>query len=218
MTKADEAASQLLSAVAAGYLLSASKVPERRDGRIKRSQNSRQRIVAALLELVAEGNMSPSAEQVAERARIGLRSVFRHFKDMDRLYREMSDALAATIEGFVQRRFRTHEWQEQVLELVDRRATVFEMLAPFLKSAQANQHRSAFLKDGHARFVKALRDILLALLPREIAQNSQLVEAVDLLLSFEVWHRLREDQGLDAAKARRVLKTTIASVLRELEA
>jgi AcrR family transcriptional regulator len=203
------------ASAAASALLARSEPTEQSDGRVKRSQDSQQRIVTALLELVSEGNQLPSAEQVAERAQIGLRSVFRHFKDMDTLYREMSNALTLTVMSFVRQPFKTSGWREQVLELVDRRATVFEMLTPFLRAAQVHRQRSPFLKAGHARFVKALRDILLGLLPPKVARDSQLVEAMDLLLSFEAWHRLREDQGLDVAKARRVLKGTIASLLRE---
>jgi hypothetical protein len=117
--------------------------------------------------------------------------------------------------SFVRQPFKATTWREQVLEVVDRRATVFEMLTPFLRSAQLHQQRSPFLKEGHARFVKALREILLSLLPPKVARDSQLVEAADLLLSFEAWQRLREDQGLDVAKARRVLKGAISAVLRE---
>lgn len=203
------------SDTAASTLLTPSEPAEETDGRIKRSKDSQQRIVAALLELVAEGHMTPSAEQVADRASIGLRSVFRHFKDMDTLYREMSDALAATIEDVVRRPFKASTWQDKVLELVDRRADVFERLTPYLRAAQAHRQRSAFLKRGHARFVKALREILIALLPAKVARRTQLIEALDLLVSFEAWDRLREDQGLDVARARRVLKSAIASLLHE---
>ena len=197
------------------HILTPTEPSEQSDGRIKRSQDSQQRIVTALLELVSEGNMTPSAEQVAERAHIGLRSVFRHFKDMDSLYREMADALSATTDDAVAQPFKASGWREQVLELVDRRASVFETLAPFLRAAHAHRQRSLFLKAGHERFVQALRQILLGLLPPKVARDGQLVEAFDLLLSFEAWRRLREDQGLDVAKARRVLKATIGSVLRE---
>ena len=55
------------SSTASIYLLKPVEPSEQSDGRIKRSQDSQQRIVAAMLELVSEGNMTPSAEQVAER-------------------------------------------------------------------------------------------------------------------------------------------------------
>jgi hypothetical protein len=58
-----------------------------------------------------------------------------------------------------------------------------------------------------------LRDILVAVLPRDIARDTILVEALDMLLGFESWNRLREDQGLGVAKSKRVLKQAIESLL-----
>ena len=68
------------------------KAPE--DGRRKRSQTSRDKIVAAMLALVEEGAITPSAEQVATRARVGLRTVFRQYSDMETLYAAMLGGLA----------------------------------------------------------------------------------------------------------------------------
>ena len=59
------------------------------DGRRRRSQRSRDRIVTAMIDLVEAGAITPSAEEVAARAEVGLRSVFRHFRDMESLYREI---------------------------------------------------------------------------------------------------------------------------------
>ena len=61
----------------------------RTDGRRARGHVSRSRIVAAMIELVREGCVAPTAEQVALRADVGLRTVFRHFDDMESLYREI---------------------------------------------------------------------------------------------------------------------------------
>ena len=57
------------------------------DGRLKRSVATRKKILQALTALTYEGVLSPTAEQVAMRADVGLRTVFRHFDDMDSLYR-----------------------------------------------------------------------------------------------------------------------------------
>ena len=55
------------------------------DGRRRRGQDNRARIVAAMLEIIHGGELSPGAEQVAQRADVALRTVFRHFSDMDSL-------------------------------------------------------------------------------------------------------------------------------------
>ena len=183
------------------------------DGRKRRSQSSQRRIVAALLELVGEGHVTPSAEQVAERAGVGLRSVFRHFKDMDSLYREMSGSIAATLEDAVRQPFAAADWRGQALELIDRRAATFEKLGPYLRASQVHRHRSAFLRAGHARFVQVLREFLLDRLPADENLAPDMVEAIDMMLSFEAWQRLRHDQGLDVSRAKRVLKASVGVIL-----
>jgi AcrR family transcriptional regulator len=185
------------------------------DGRKHRSQKSQARIVNAMLELVAQGNLEPSADQIADIAKVGRRSVFRHFKDMDTLYREMSDSIASTMGSIVLQPFQAADWAGRVLELVDRRAVGFEKMKPFLLAGQVHRHRSPYLKGSHAQFVQMLRHILLGLLPKEVARNADLVEALEMLLSFETWSRLRDDQGLSIARAKRVLKTAIRSVLAD---
>ena len=71
------------------------------DGRKVRRRNNRRRIVAAMLELVRDGAISPGAEEVAERAGVGLRTVFRHFDDMESLYREMAEAMRHELQPLV---------------------------------------------------------------------------------------------------------------------
>ena len=56
------------------------------DGRLRRSERSRELIADALYELLAEGDIEPSAQKVADRAGVGIRTVFRLFSDMDALY------------------------------------------------------------------------------------------------------------------------------------
>jgi AcrR family transcriptional regulator len=197
------------------FRLTAARAAEEADGRKHRSQKSQERIVNAMLELVAQGNLEPSADQIADFAKVGRRSVFRHFKDMDTLYREMTDSIATTMGSIVLQPFEAADWAGQVLELVDRRAVGFEKMKPFLLAGQVHRHRSPYLKASRAQFVQMLRQILLGLLPKEIARNADLVDALDMLLGFETWNRLRDDQGLSIAKAKRVLKQAIQSLLSD---
>lgn len=56
------------------------------DGRRLRGQRNRQAVVEATLSLLEDGVESPSASDIAERAGVSLRSVFRHFDDLDALF------------------------------------------------------------------------------------------------------------------------------------
>jgi AcrR family transcriptional regulator len=189
------------------------KLPEESDGRRRRSQDSRARIVAAMLDLIHGGEVAPGAEQVAERAQVGLRTVFRHFKDMDSLYREMSHEIESELRRVVLRPFKAEAWRERILELIDRRSQAYEKIAPFKRASDAHRHTSRFLAGDQGRLAAESREILKRLLPPEVARDQIKFETLDLLLSYEVWSRLRREQGLTARRARGVLEVAVARAL-----
>src|SRR5512147_1127801 len=94
--------------------------PASADGRLRRSQESRRQIVEALLALVGDGEIAPSAEQVAKRAKVGLRSVFRHFKDMNELYREITAILATRFAALAKKPFKAEAGPQRLREIVER--------------------------------------------------------------------------------------------------
>lgn len=167
----------------------------------------------ALLELVGSGVLQPTAQQVAEAAGVGIRSVFRHFADMDSLFAEMDARLQAEalpilradpIEGRTEQRARA---------LVERRSEFFERIAPYKRSGTVQRWRSTFLQRRHATLVRALRADLLRWLPELRRAPADLVDALDLLLSFEAWDRLRTDQRLGRERAREALLRAALALL-----
>ncbi len=183
------------------------------DGRRRRGQDNRARIVAAMLDIVRGGQINFNAEEVAKRADVGLRTVFRHFQDLDTLYREMSFVIEAELRTIAEQPYIAATWRERILELVDRRAAAFETIAPFRQASDLHRHRSAFLIEDRARLGVALRKILEDVLPIGIRRQGTTVDALDLLLSFEAWSHLRDQQGLSSDGARSVLRETVALVI-----
>ncbi|WP_421934420.1 TetR/AcrR family transcriptional regulator [Phenylobacterium sp.] len=181
------------------------------DGRRRRGEDNRARIVAAMLEIVQSGEVAPSAEQVAARADVGLRTVFRHFSDMDGLYREMSEVIEAEVRAIADQPFKAPDWRGRVLELVERRSMVFEKIGPFRRASDTFRHRSRFLGDDASRLVKALRDILERVVDGQV--DPVTLEALDLMLSFEAWSRLRREQGLAPAQAQGVLDAAVRRLI-----
>lgn len=175
------------------------------DGRRLRSQNSRNAIVAAMLELVAEGRITPSAEEVASRAGVGLRTVFRHFTAMESLYAAMTGRLAEHYEMWLIP-FDSTEWQGQLVEAIERRTATYERLLPFKRAGDAHRHMSPAIQAEHARMLGMMRQRLRSFLPREITDNMARFETIDLMLSFEAWQRLRDEQGLSIDVARRIVQ------------
>ncbi len=183
------------------------------DGRRRRGQDNRARIVAAMLDLIRSGDVSPSAEQVAQQADVGLRTVFRHFADMDSLYREMSEVIEAEMRAMAAQPFLATDHRARVIELVARRGAVFERVAPFKRASEVLRHRSRFLQTDDDRLVAALREILERELPAEVAGDRLRLEVLDLLLSWESWARLRFVQNLTTAETRRVLEAAVDRLL-----
>ncbi len=183
------------------------------DGRRRRGEDNRAKIIAAMLEIIHSGEIAPSAELVAQRADVGLRTVFRHFQDMDSLYREMSVVIARELHIVAETPFRSSDWRERIVELISRRAWAFEKVGPFLRASAVFRHRSKFLDADNADFATALRSILKRQLPADVARDQLKMEALDLLLSFESWSRLRREQGLTPKRAREVLEATVRRLL-----
>jgi AcrR family transcriptional regulator len=178
--------------------------PLLQDGRRRRSQTSRDKIVAAMLELVAEGRITPSAEEVASRAQVGLRTVFRHFADMESLYAALTQTLAEQYEMWLIP-FDSSGWREQLFEMVERRTATYERLLPFKRAGDAHRHMSPAMQSQYAHLLGIMRQRLHTLLPPAIADDVRRFETIDLMLSFEVWQRLRGEQQLDAGRARDIV-------------
>jgi AcrR family transcriptional regulator len=187
--------------------------PEETDGRRRRGLDSRDRIVEAMLELMREGEVAPGAERVASRADVGLRTVFRHFRDMDNLYAEISRTIEGELADLVARPLVSGDEAGRLVELASRRAEAYERIFPFKHASAAHRHRSDFLARDHARMVANLRQSLARDLPGVCADPGRM-EALDLVLSFEAWSRLRREQGLARDEALAVILAAAAALLR----
>ena len=161
--------------------------------------------------LVGEGQMAPIAEQVAERAGVGLRSVFRHFTDMDSLFAEMAAKVALQYQPALVP-FVAEDWRGQLAESIDRRVGIFEALLPFKRAADAHRHKSAAIEAVHVVTQKLLRARLPGLLPPALSNDVAALETLDFLLSIETWQRLRVEQALSLAVARRIVETQVKAL------
>lgn len=190
--------------------------PPKSDGRRERSKSSRAKIVAAMLDLVERGDVQPSAARVADEAGVGLRTVFRHFDDMDSLYREMSETVSARVMPVVTMPYEAEDWRTNIRDLVARRSRVFEAILPYRISANIKRYQSGFLMADYVRVMKLERDLVTRLLPAHVKADEIGVEALCVALSFQSWRVMRHDQGLPATKAAAVLERLVEDAIRAL--
>lgn len=161
-----------------------------------------------MVALVGEGHLTPAAEQVAAKAGVGLRTVFRHFSDMESLYAGMAERLAGEYRDW-QAPFAADDWRGQLIEMRDRRLGTYERLMPYKRAADVHRHASLTIQRTHAATLATMRARLEQLLPAAIVADPVTLETLDLMLSFEVWQRLRLDQGLSSDAARAVIARAI---------
>ncbi|MFN4355838.1 TetR/AcrR family transcriptional regulator [Parvibaculum sp.] len=179
---------------------------KKQDGRRLRSAASRLRIVEAMRDLIREGNVAPRAEEVATRANVGLRTVFRHFDDMESLYREIGALAMMEAEPLLDLSEPTGTVEERLQQMLERRSRLFERIMPFRLAADANTHRSPYLIEDKNRMNAGLRELLRNALPSNIRKDRTTLDAMDALLSFDMWRRLRVDQRLSIPQAKRVIE------------
>ena len=185
------------------------------DGRVQRGERNRELILDALFTLVESGELQPTAEQVAQQAGVGTRTVFRHFADMESLYVELHERVEKEVRPLLGRRLPAGDITTRAAALIQQRSLIFERISPFMLSGQALRHGSRFLQQSHARFCRILRTDLEKSFVAELAaadEPAQLLDGLDLLASFEAWHRLRTEQGLSRTRASRVVHQSLLAI------
>ncbi|TAL21540.1 MAG: TetR/AcrR family transcriptional regulator, partial [Frankiales bacterium] len=176
-------------------------VDDRRvDGRTARGQRTRDGVVDALLALQEEGELSPTAQQVAARAGVALRTVFGHFSDMETLWAEAGQreldklgSLATPVDPALP--------LEQRIELFcSSRARVLEALLPVMRaarlrepsSAQLQRNRELFIAAGDAEVREAFAPELAAM---DAPRRAACLDALYLAAGGPSWDALRHDRG-----------------------
>lgn len=133
---------------------------------------------------------------------------------METLYREMTCAVEAILAPVLATPVQGETTSEKLMHAIDRRADMFEKLAPLQVASLVHLHESPYLRKRQAENVELQRFLLKAFLPADLVKDKILFEAIDLTLSIETWLRLRRDQQLSVNQAKKVLRRSIEQLLK----
>lgn len=188
------------------------------DGRVLRGARTRSRIVQALLDLLNEGELSPTSNQIAERAEVSVRSVFQHFTDMEALYADLAAEQAERVEPLLRSLTRPDTLADRISALVGQRSELFETIAPVRHAIGTRAFDSAALRSRLDELSAALRSQVADQFAPELAamapaRRSTMLDTLDLVCSFEAWDRLRVVQGASRRRAEAVLGETLRALL-----
>jgi AcrR family transcriptional regulator len=164
------------------------------DGRRVRRRQNREAVIDALVEMFHAGIYAPGAAQVAERARLSPRSLFRYFDDIDDLTQAAIDRQLAQAQPLLDPGVGPETpLSSRIAAFVAARVRLHEATTPGARAARACAHRNPVValqvRDSRAFLRKQVRQLF-----PELAGRPGRLAAVDALCSFETFDLMRGDQ------------------------
>jgi AcrR family transcriptional regulator len=184
------------------------------DGRHLRGSRTKKKISEALQTLLRNGNLSPTAEELATAAGASLRTLYRHYEDIEALYRELAAQIDADILPVLMKPYTSTDWREQLLSAVERKAGIYERILPLKAAGDLRRYRSAYLMDIFKRSIVMERTQIEAILPEDLAEREALLYALEPVTSFSMWKRMRYDQGLSSDDAAATVRHIVTALIR----
>ena len=187
---------------------------EKVDGRRLRSERCKQSILDACEYLMREGHLVPTAQMISDRAKVPIRTFFRHYPDMETLFRAVDSAMKPEYERIFQETKSEGSLSERIASAVELHAKSWEQNKAVIKSTKAQLWRYQALQDTDARINRDLRKGLDKRIPELKEVGADTREIIDGLASVEMWIRLRDHQKLSKARSIRIIQQSIELILQ----
>ena len=188
--------------------LTAALEDEHIDGRTLRRTRNRTAVIAALLELIREGNLRPGASEIAERAGVSHRSIFRYFDDLDDLVLTAIDQAfeeAGPLAGVPD--IGAGQLEGRVANFVDARLALFESVDGTMQLARMRAPSIPSIDEGIAQIALLFRTQIAEhfepeLASVDLADRDLLVDGVLVLTSYDSYTIHRRLLHSDNARIR----------------
>jgi len=157
------------------------------DGRFARSQKTKDAIVKALLKLL-RNTPFPTAEQVAKESKIGLRTVYRQFKDMESIYLSLHEECMHSLDQIFNSDVDLDKpFKERVNFAISERLTIYEEYETLFIATISNSARLPTLVNQVAESYQIMRERFIEIVPE--IKNLSTIKS-DLLftrITFPPW-------------------------------
>ena len=185
--------------------------------RSARSERTRAAIADALLSLLEEGELQPTATRIAERAGISLRLIYHHFGDLEALFRETSERELARVLARVAPVPADLPLPERIQAFVDQRCRLLEWLTPVRRAAMLHEPFSSTLRDARTAMNHLAEHEVDSLFAAELGAmttdgRAAAVDALALTTGWNAWDALRS-AGRSEDEARVAINLIVTLVL-----
>ena len=175
----------------------------KQDGRRLRSVTSQNIIVDAMMILIQRGILEPTAQQVADEAGIGIRTVFRQVQDKENLFSKMDEKVRTDLQEIFDRAAHPKGNLEKRIEgLIELEAEIFEKNLQFLRATLANKWKYNTLQKNYERNQRNIKSLLYSWIPElnNLSDSKQVL--LTSLNSAGYWVELRENLKLSVTGAK----------------
>ena len=179
------------------------------DGRTLRRTRNRTAVIVALLDIVREGNLHPGASEIAERAGVSHRSIFRYFDDLTDLARTAIDLAFSEAGPLAEIPDIGHgSLSARVAALVDARLALFDHVDGPMQLARMRAPSIPSIDRGIAEIAELFRREIAEHFAAELDDVDEkrrplLVDGILVLTSYDSYaiHTRLLDSGTDRIRA-----------------
>lgn len=189
------------------------------DGRTARRDRNKDAVLDAVLDLFADGSLTPGPAEVADRSGVSLRSVYRYFDDMDALVR-------AAIARNLTRMEPLFALSEPGVGSVDDRIERLVRARLQLHDAAAPMARAAVAREATNRIIRERLEETRLLLCRQVEEmfapeldllgadaRRDVLAAVDVMVGLDALEHLRRYRKLSVEATEAVLVRALTALL-----
>ncbi len=192
---------------------------DRVDGRTLRRTRNRTAVIASLLEIIREGNLHPGASEIADRAGVSHRSIFRYFDDLDDLVRTSIDyafAEAGPLAGIPE--IGRGSLSERITNFVEARLALYQLVDGPMQLARMRAPSIASIDEGIAQIAELFRTQIAEHFAAELDRVSEadrplMVDGILVLTSYDSFTIHVRLLGSDIARIRAAWITAISAML-----
>ncbi|MFI6871511.1 TetR/AcrR family transcriptional regulator [Nocardia sp. NPDC050406] len=180
-------------------------------------EQTRNAIIAALLDAVHDGDFAPTTKTLAQRAGVSERSIFVHFPTRDDLLVAATDAQSRRVEELIATVDPDAPLDERIEAVVRQSAAVFAI--------QRNPRMLGLLESGTVAAVddrmrltdQRIRDGLARVFAPELTRagdlDTELLDLVEVLASWPFRHHLMERRSASEADSSKALRRALLKLL-----
>jgi TetR/AcrR family transcriptional regulator, regulator of autoinduction and epiphytic fitness len=192
------------------------------DGRSARRERNRDAVLDALVELTTEGADDPSIDDIADRAGVSYRSVYRYFKDRS----EMMDAATDRAMGWIQPLLLnasgpvalSDPLDHRIDSIVDARVELYVQIADMIRSAMIQSFSNRRINEVFLHSRRVSRRQISERFTQELAVFSERerelrITSIDQVLSFQALDYVMFERGHTREELERYLRGAVRAAL-----